>query len=51
MKQTISLYERKGASMTIFDQLTEGFFFMETNQIKSTDDKKTMRIPYSQEKM
>lgn len=27
MKQTISLYERIGASMTIFDQLTEGFFF------------------------
>lgn len=39
MKQTISLYERIGASMTIFDQLTE-FFFMESNQIKSTDDKK-----------
>lgn len=51
MKQTISLYERIGASMTIFDQLTE-FFFMESNQIKSTDDKKKpMRIPYSQEKM
>lgn len=34
MKQTIYLYERIGASMTIFNQLTEGFFFMETTQRK-----------------
>lgn len=27
MKQTISLYERIGVSMTIFNNLTEGFFY------------------------
>lgn len=41
MKQTISLYERIGASMTIFNQLTEGFFLWKQNKEKSTDYEKT----------
>lgn len=41
MKQTISLYERIGASMTIFNQLTEGFFLWKQNKEKSTNDEKT----------